>query len=61
MVALDRATGKVLAVWKGTTRRLSYDVGTVEQYAVGQVQNAAAAKRHGIIMHRQFGRPVGRL
>lgn len=45
MVAVD-ASGKVIATWKGTNKRLSLGAGVV-QYHVGKVRNGVAARKHG--------------
>lgn len=49
MVAIDSATGKTVASWKGTNKRLSLGDGVV-QYHVGKHNSAAAARRSGAMM-----------
>lgn len=49
MAAVDPGTGKVIATWKGTQKRLSLPAGTV-QYHVGKVKNGSAARKHGELL-----------
>lgn len=49
MAAVDPTTGKVIATWKGTQKRLSLPDGTV-QYHVGKVRNGTAARKHGELL-----------
>jgi hypothetical protein len=55
MVAVDTASGKVTAAWKGTARRTGRGYENTQQYPV-TAATLAAAKRHGEIIHKQRGR-----